>query len=90
MEFKCAYALSRCRSTSSEMKIEVTTFKCRISSGVKPLRDLFATKANTPLLIYVSPIFDSEAGVSTMNIDWNVWTQIFLFPFIIILEKVIP
>ena len=58
--------------------------------GYIPEVDLFATRFNSQLPIFISPFPDQlAAGQDALNLDWNRWSSIYLFPPIQILPEVI-
>ena len=58
---------------------------------LKPQVDLFATRHNTRLRCFVSPLPDPQAvEVNALSLDWNVWTSIYLFPPVTLLNRLLP
>ena len=53
--------------------------------------DLMATHANTQLQTFVSPLpHPQAAGVDVFLVDWNKWSQIYLFPPVKCLTNLLP
>ena len=56
-----------------------------------PQVDLFATRYNTQLKSFVSPVPDPLAAeVNAMSLDWNRWQSIYLFPPVNLLSRILP
>ena len=57
----------------------------------RPQVDLFATRHNAQLSDFVSPVPDDWAvEVNALSLDWDVWTLVYLFPPVNILNRLLP
>ena len=76
-----ADALSRSNHTLLEWELPQETFQ-RLLLLRGPLEiDLMATNKNAKLPLYLSPHPDPQAvGHNALAWDWNLWSQIYLFP----------
>ena len=76
-----ADSLSRDSPQETEWSLDMTSFQ-EITSVVPDLQvDLFATSFNNKLPLYVAPNLDPLAvAVDSLNLDWNQWQKIYLFP----------
>ena len=56
-----------------------------------PQVDLFATRYNSQLESFVSPVPDPLAvEVNALSLDWNNWDSIYLFPPVNLLSRLLP
>ena len=85
-----ADALSRDTPIESEWSLDEQSFSFIIETVPDLQIDLFATKSNHRLRTYVAPHSDPQAaGVDAMNLDWNQWERIYLFPPVNLLMNVL-
>ena len=85
-----ADALSRDRPIAMEWELDMESFQWILSLSVRPQVDLFATRVNRKLSLYVSPILDEKAiMVDAFRMDWNSWKTIYLFPQVKMLPQVL-
>ena len=85
-----ADALSRDRPIATEWALDTDSFQWILSLGVRPQVDLFATRENHKLPLYVSPILDKKAiGIDALRIDWNSWKTLYLFPPVKMMPQVL-
>ena len=82
--------LSRDSPQETEWSLDHQSFQ-EIMSVVPNLEvDLFATAFNHKLPQYVAPNLDPQAvAVDSLNLDWNQWRKIYLFPPFNIIMKVL-
>ena len=81
---------SRDKPVSTEWSIDLTTFAwiCELVPSLQV--DLFTTRDNARLRVFVSPCPDRLAvGVDAFSLDWNVWDSIYLFPPLQVLPEVV-
>ena len=85
-----ADALSRNTAHETEWSLDLHSFRW-IQQQVPGLQvDLFATRSNRKLPLYVSPnLVPLALGVDAMSVDWNQWDTIYLFPPFNLLSKVL-
>ena len=85
-----ADALSRDRPIATEWELDTNSFQWILSLSVRPHVDLFATRENHKLPMYVSPILDKMAiGMDTLRIDWNSWKTLYFFPPVKMMPQVL-
>ena len=82
--------LSRQGPSPSEWSLDRESFNWICRNIAQPQVDLFATRNNTRLPLFVSPVRDSAAvGVNALSLDWNQWEIVYLFPPTNLLSKVL-
>ena len=87
---------SRASPIPTEWSLDRRTFKwlLRLASrhGLpRPQVDLFATRHNAQLSDFVSPVPDDWAvEVNALSLDWDVWTSVYLFPPVNLLNRLLP
>ena len=81
---------SRIHPIATEWSLDQTTFTW-LTTLVPPLQvDLFATRENTQLPLFVSPCPDHLAGgFDAFSMSWNLWTSIYLMPPLNCLDQVV-
>ena len=81
---------SRLHPIATEWSLDQTTFAW-LESLVPPLQiDLFATRENTQLPLFISPCPDHLAvGFDAFSMSWNHWTSIYLMPPLNCLDQVV-
>ena len=82
---------SRKGPVGSEWSLDAATFQwlCRLAGPFQV--DLFATRDNTQLPMFVSPFPDPlAAGVDAFSLHWGNWDSIYLFPPVKCLHRVVP
>ena len=80
---------SRPNPISTEWSLDERTAAWACSLTVAPQVDLFATRENHQLPVYVSPCPDPAAvEVNAFSIPWHRWDSIYLFPPVPLLPKV--
>ena len=80
---------SRPDPISTEWALDPETFSWLCSLNSTPQVDLFATRENHQLPLYVSPCPDPGAAeVNAFSIQWDRWDSIYLFPPVPLLHKV--
>ena len=76
-----ADSLSRQKPVSTEWTLDKTSFLTISQLQPPPEVDLFATRLNHQLPLYVSPFTDPKAvAVDAFRLDWNIWNTVYLFP----------
>ena len=73
---------SRDHPIETEWSLDSTTFSwiCQLLPS-PPQVDMFATRDNSQLPVFVSPCPDGEAAaIDALSTDWNRWGVIYLFP----------
>ena len=82
---------SRLSPVQTEWSLDRETFEW-LSSLAGPFQvDLFATRDNTQLPVFVSPYPDPMAvEVNALSLPWETWDFIYLFPPIPLLRLVVP
>ena len=85
-----ADVLSRGSPISSEWSLSKKNFQF-VSNLLGPFQiDLFATRGNSKLEKFISPMPDPQAqGVDAFSLDWNTWRCIYLYPPVKILPRVL-
>ena len=80
---------SRSEPVSTEWSLDAETFAW-VASKFGPLQvDLFATRENHQLPLYVSPCPDQDAvETNAFSVPWDRWESIYLFPPVPLLPKV--
>ena len=82
---------SRLGPIATEWTIDFTTFMMLCRDFGEPQVDLFATKENHRLEVYVSPCPDQAAvAMDAFSLEWNQWDSIYLFPPWNLLPQVVP
>ena len=82
--------LSRNTSLSTEWSLAEQDFQKVLELNPLLEVDLFATKLNKKLPVYVSPCPDPEASaVNALTTPWEKWNHLYLFPPTPILSKVL-
>ena len=67
-----ADGLSRRKALDTEWMLDETSFQWLCNLGVLPEVDLFATRENTRLPKFVSPVLDHQAeALDAFRVDWN-------------------
>ena len=81
---------SRPDPISTEWALDKETFQW-LSSEVGPFQvDLFATRFNAHLPVFVSPFPDDLAsGVNALSLHWDEWGSLYLFPPSPVLQEVV-
>ena len=82
---------SRSGPVGAEWSLDDGTFQW-LSRLAGPFQvDLFATRDNARLPVFVSPFPDPLAlGVDAFSLHWDTWDSIYLFPLIKSLHRVVP
>ena len=81
---------SRLEPVSTEWCLDPGTVAWLWSLTEKPQIDLFATRENHQLPLYVSPCPDPEAlEINAMSLSWDQWDSLYLFPPVALLPKVV-
>ena len=73
---------SRDHPIETEWSLDSTTFAwiCQLLPS-PPQVDIFATRDNAQLPVFISPCPDEEAtAIDALSTDWNRWRVIYLFP----------
>ena len=66
---------------ASEWILDINSFQRILNHGFHPQVDFFATKKNSQLQTFVSPVVDNQAfTLDAFSISWNQWKTIYLFP----------
>ena len=76
-----ADALSRDRVISTEWALSKETFRAISRAHPDMEVDLFATRDNRQLPLFVSPFQDPKAiATDAFRVDWNRWRSVYLYP----------
>ena len=82
---------SRSGPIQSEWSLDPVTFWKICRHWGTPQVDLFATRENNQLDVYVSPCPNKTAlSMDALSQDWNAWESIYLFPPWALLPQVVP
>jgi hypothetical protein len=85
-----ADALSRTAPVPSEWSLDLSSFCLICNSLGVPEVDLFASRNNAKLPLFISPFPDLKAiATDALSTDWNRWEFIYLFPPVGLLPKVL-
>ena len=85
-----ADSLSRPNPVSSEWALDDYSFDLICQRFGTPSIDLFATRYNRKVPLFVSPVRDVEAlAVDAFSLDWNQWNSLYIFPPVNILMRVL-
>ena len=75
-----ADGLSRNKPLSSEWSLDRASFRWLCNQVFRPKIDLFATRENHQLPMYVSPIPDPLAtATDALSLNWNQWESLYIF-----------
>ena len=76
-----ADALSRSTPINTEWSLDKESFRL-IQTLLPDLQvDLFATRNNNKLPLFISPVLDNQTQlVDAFSQDWNQWQRVYLFP----------
>ena len=81
---------SRTDPVSTEWSLDGGTFDWLCTKAGPFQVDLFATRFNCRLPVFVSPFPDPQAsGVNALSIHWDLWDNIYMFPPTPILPEVV-
>ena len=76
-----ADALSRSHLIASEWSLDQSSFNSICQRFGIPQIDMFATKENSKLESFGSPVRDEQAfSFNAFTLDWNAWERIYLYP----------
>ena len=82
---------SRSGPIQAEWSLDPMSFWKICSWWGTPQVDLFATRDNKQLDVFVSPCPDSTAwSMDALSQDWNVWESVYLFPPWALLPQIVP
>ena len=82
--------LSRQVELPSEWALAPKDFKKILTQNPRLQVDLFATKLNNQLPIYVSPCPDENAAaIDALSTPWDRWNHLYIFPPTILISKVL-
>ena len=82
--------LSRQVELPSEWALAPKDFKKILTQNPSLQVDLFATKLNNQLPIYVSPCPDENAAaIDALSTPWDRWNHLYIFPPTILISKVL-
>ena len=85
-----ADGLSRNAPLPSEWSLDQESFALICNKEFVPEIDLFATRENSKLPRFVSPVRDPLAeGVDAFSVPWSRWHSLYLFPPTILLLRVL-